>query len=589
MFRKIKIKEMLVIALIVLIPLFSIMAFTNTFNTNFKVNLKTEELKTSGIEYFTNNLWIKNPTFDGVGVPWESRIEGDSRDIIGDIGYGNANYTIIGDSRIKQIDEPLNNTDWDIFENPDLPIMPSNPAFPLLPDITKKGCEVSHVWDEDVNQTHNRPSAQWKRVINMPVDMRDYIITSAHLEAVFNATVTVSPWWNGGIDREGDLGLDDYSTGDYTEFYILLSDIGETFPAVRVAYNHTGNLGRDGTSGTYPDTFMDVVPEDVLISILTSILETDGYNFTITLGIDIYCEDNELGVDIDSWDSLIIRSFNLTFTYEKKINQFTSFSWEQEGNALLGANIQVTDAKLNFTYKIDTPWSVTSTTNSEIRVLINDNLMSETVNLLTANNSFQNAKEGGYDVTSLILKDLNITLSIQVYLADEFGLDQNITISIDDVYFIISYIRITIDIFSEPWVFTALLVLASVITAGVSGYLVAYQRILRYPRPVRKVIKYRRTLNKSKAPEVLIIPQEIAFKIAYNQELSETSNFLKLKSGELREPKVTEKGAFEKPTDKLVEKQIDSEELISQSLEKKEELDELIKDSIGEASKSDKF
>ncbi|MFW9882362.1 MAG: hypothetical protein ACFFG0_55580, partial [Candidatus Thorarchaeota archaeon] len=238
---------------------------------------------------------------------------------------------------------------------------------------------------------------------------------------------------------------------------------------------------------------------------------------------------------------------------------------------------------------IDTPWSVTSTTNSEIRVLINNNLMSERVNLLTANSSFQDAKEGGYDVTSLILKDLNITLSIQVFLADEFGLDQNITISIDDVYFIISYIRITIDIFSEPWVFTALLVLASVITAGVGGYLIAYQRILRYPRPVRKVMKYRRTLNKTKAPEVPIMPPDFAFKKAYNQELSETSNFLKLKSAEVKEPKLNEKGAFEKPTDKLIEKQVDSEELISQSLEKKEELDELIKDSARETSKSDKF
>ena len=36
---------------------------------------------------------------------------------------------------------------------------------------------------------------------------------------------------------------------------------------------------------------------------------------------DIYCEDNEVGADVDRWNSLIIRSFNLTFTYEKKINQ----------------------------------------------------------------------------------------------------------------------------------------------------------------------------------------------------------------------------------------------------------------------------
>ncbi|MFX1419616.1 MAG: hypothetical protein ACFE9N_11910 [Promethearchaeota archaeon] len=584
MFKKIKIRKMLILMILILIPLFSTMIFTNLFISNSKINIKTEELKTSGVEYFRNNLWIENPSFDDLGEPWDLRIEGDSRDVIGDIGHGNANYTIVGDSRIKQIDEPLNNTDWDLFNNPDLPILPSNPAFPLLPNITEKGCEVSHRWDENINQTHNRPSAQWKRTINMPVDMRDYIITEAYLEVIFNATVTVSPT-SGGIERRVTEAVSNrFSTGDYAEFYVLVSDVDETFPAVRIAYNHTGDLGLDGTSGMYTDTPMDIVPENVLKSILTSILETDGFNFTITLGIDIYCEDNIPAVDIDIWDSLIIRSFNLTFSYEKKINQFTSIAWEQEGNALTGANIQVTDARVNFTYKIDTPWSITSTSNSEIRVLMNNNSVSE-INLLEVNNSFQNIE---YEVTSFILKGLNITLSIQVYLADQFGLSQNITISIDDVYLIISYIKITIDIFSEPWISTALLVLASVVTAGVGGYLVAYQRILRYPRPVRKVIKYRRTLNRSKSPEVAIIPQDVAFKKAYNQELTDTSKFLKLKPGGIIAPKLIEKGALEKSTDKVMEKQVDSEELISKSLEKKEELDELVKDTMGETSKTDK-
>ncbi|UCC19334.1 MAG: hypothetical protein JSV62_14715 [Promethearchaeota archaeon] len=579
-----KIRKTLILMIFVLIPLFSAMIFANSFINNAKIDIKTEQLKTSGVEHFSNNLWIENPTFDDLGEPWNLRIEGDTRDVIGDIGHGNANYTIIGDSRIKQIDEPLNNTLWVLYNNPDLPILPSNPAFPLLPNITENGCEVSHRWDENINQTHNRPSAQWKRTIEMPVDMRDYIITEASLEVIFNATVTVSPTV-GGIERRIDEAVSDkFSTGDYAEFYVLVSDVDETFPAVRIAYNHTGDLGLDGTSGTYPDTPMDIVPENVLKSILNSVLETDGFNFTITLGIDIYCEDNLPAVDIDIWDSLIIRSFNLTFSYEKKINQFTSIGWEQEGNALTEDNIQVTDAKLNFTYKIDTLWSLTSTSNSEIRALINNNSVSE-INLLLANNSFQYAE---YDVTSFILKDLNITLSIQVYLADQFGLDQNITISIDDVYLIISYIKVTIDIFSEPWVFTALLVLASVLTAGAGGYLVAYQRILRYPRPVRKVMKYRRTLNKSKAPEVAIMPQDVAFKKAYNQELTESSKFLKLRPGGIKEPISKEKDALEKTTDKVMEKQIDSEELISKSLEKKEELDELVKDSTREALKTDK-
>ncbi|MFX1385858.1 MAG: hypothetical protein ACFE9M_01455 [Promethearchaeota archaeon] len=567
--------------LLFLIPLFSNIIFTNSFINNSIFNIETDNLKTSGIEYHPNNDWIENPSFDGTGEPWISRIEGDSRDVLGNIALGRANYKIIGDSGVKRIDDPLNDTDWILYSNPDLPILPNG-----LKNITERGCEVSHVWDEDVNQTHNRPSVRWKNTIEMPVDMKDYIITSASLEVIFNATVTVDPHgedpsegiFGQGIDREGDVGLDDYSTGDYAEFYVLLSDVEESFPAPPVAYNHTGELGRDFPRiSNYSDTPMDVVPEDVLISILTSILEIDGFNFTITLGIDIYCEDNEWEVDVDSWDSLIIRSFNLTFSYEKKINRFTSLSWEQVGDKIEGTNVQVTNANVSFKYKIDRPWPEIPSPNSEIRILINNNSIPEdAIKLSIANSSFQLAKEGGYDVTSLILKDINITLSIQVYLKDEFGLDQNITVSIDDVYLIISYIEIFPDFFYGPWVFAALLVFAIIATASIGGYLIAYQKVLKYPRPVRKVRKFRRTLNRSKAPAVAIMSQEVAFNLAFNHELAETSKSLKLKSSEIKEPSGTEKGAIEQQKEKNMEKKIDSEELIAKSLEKKEELDKIV-------------
>lgn len=577
--QKKKLEKILILVLIFLIPLFSHMIFTNTLANNSKFNVETENLKDSRVEYHLNNSWIDNPTFDGLGAPWETRIEGDSRDVLGNISLGQANYEILGDGGYKQIDDPLNNTDWDLYRNPDLPILPNQ-----LSDITEDGCVVSHSWDEDVNQTHNRPSAQWKRTITMPVDMRDYIITEAYLAVDFNATVTVSPWWNGGIDREGDTGLDDYSTGDYAEFYVLFSDVDETFPPIRVAYNHTDpDFGRDGTSGIYPDTPMDIVPTNVLKSVISSVLDTDGFNFTITLGIDIYCEDNELGVDIDTWNSLIIRSFNLTFSYEKKIDQLTAISWEQVGNTITGTNVQVTNANLTFNYKIDRLWPELDSPNSEIRILLNNNSHSETIKLSEATTSFQTAKEGGYDVTSLILSNVNVTLSIQVYLADEFGLDQNITISIDDVYLTISYVEIIYEFFQEPWVFAALLVFASIATASIGGYFIAYQRVLKYPRPVRKVMKYRRTLNKSKAPEVAIVPQDIAFNMAYSYALAESSKLLKIKPSEGKKPPIIE---TEKPADKIASEKIESEELIAKSLEKKEELDELVKGAVEKTDKS---
>jgi len=563
-------KILFITSLFLLIPL-CLNVFLSASNfKNLKENAKLGKLQNAAVEY--HNTTFENPTFDGGGAPWSSVIDGDARDVHGYIDQNQANFELIGDARQIEIDDPLNDTDWDLYSNPDLPILPSG-----LKNITKKGCEVSHIWDEDVNQTHNRPSAQWKRTINMPVDMRDYIITSAFLEVEFNATVTVSPT-SGGIERYvSETVSSRFSTGDYAEFYVLLSDVDESFPPIQVAYNHTGDLGRDSPPlGSYSDSPMSTIPENVLIDVLTSVFENDGFNFTITLGIDIYCEDNIPGVDIDTWDSLIIRSFNLTFNYEKKIDQFTTISWEQIGEEITGKNMQITHANLTFKYKADRTWPVSSSPNSELRVLINNNLLLETIKLSTSSTSFRPAKEDGYDVTSLILKDVNISLSIQIFLADEFTLDQNITISIDDVYFTIIYIETSSDIFSEPWFFTALLVFASIITAIIGGYLIAYQQVLKYPKPVRKARKFKRSLKRKNKPQVLIIPREIAFKRSYNKELSETSKLVKTSRIGVKESLI---GISEKPlkqTEKL-EPKMTSDELIDKSIEKKSELDDIVK------------
>ena len=62
--------------------------------------------------------------------------------------------------------------------------------------------------------------------------------------------------------------------------------------------------------------------------------DPDHSNFTITLGIDIYCEDNLGGTEYDTFESLIIKSCNLTFTCVKKIEQFSSLSWNQIGDKI---------------------------------------------------------------------------------------------------------------------------------------------------------------------------------------------------------------------------------------------------------------
>jgi hypothetical protein len=81
--------------------------------------------------------------------------------------------------------------------------------------------------------------------------------------------------------------------------------------------------------------------------------------------------------------------------------------------------------------------------NSEIRILVNNIKILEAIKLIDTNATilFQEAKIGGFDVTSMISKEENFTLDIQLYIADEFIYDQIITVSIDDVFLEISYIE----------------------------------------------------------------------------------------------------------------------------------------------------
>jgi len=252
--RKKIIKILFITSLFLLIPL-CLNVFLSASNfKNLKENTKLGKLQNAAAEY--HNITFENPTFDGVGAPWTSIIEGDAKDVNGYIDQNQANFELIGDTREKKIDDPLNDTDWTAYKNPDLPILPDRY------EINSSGCHVSHLWHENINQTRNRPSVHWKRTITMPVDMRDYIITSAFMEVEFNATVTVSPT-SGGIERYvSETILSRFSTGDYAEFYVLLSDVDESFPPIQVAYNHTGDLGRDSPPlGNYSDSPMTIIPK----------------------------------------------------------------------------------------------------------------------------------------------------------------------------------------------------------------------------------------------------------------------------------------------------------------------------------------
>jgi hypothetical protein len=130
---------------------------------------------------------------------------------------------------------------------------------------------------------------------------------------------------------------------------------------------------------------------------------------------------------------------NLTFYFEKKINAGTFISWNQDGRPISNISkyeVKATKANLKFQYSIDNNWSeYTSSLNSEINVYLNGNPYQLAIKLIDVN------------VSSFEWADINLSppvdsvnLSIEVLIKDNFGLNEIITISIDNVTLDISYI-----------------------------------------------------------------------------------------------------------------------------------------------------
>ena len=202
------------------------------------------------------------------------------------------------------------------------------------------------------------------------------------MNAVVNATVLQDVDCQGDTVHGGSVGNWMGVIYDHIRFYVLISDLGGV-KQYELAYNITHYLGRgDATSSSsnMNDTYLITVPEEVLITYLNSVLESDHSNFTITLGISIFCEDNSDTYDLDTWSMIRIKSFNLTFSYQKRINCNTYMAWNQIGNQLPKINetneiLQVHAAQLYFKYKIDQNWTQDSP-NSEIQILIRELLQS---------------------------------------------------------------------------------------------------------------------------------------------------------------------------------------------------------------------
>ena len=452
--RYLKKKKITIIFLISFIILLNPLIFT--LNSNVFTNLtefpEKNELEipknpTISAQETLTSVWFENPNFQYETDTWYSEIDGDADDINATYSPEHVNFDILGEVRtFNDISGTPQIGDWTEFNH-------SVRSLPLTHEINQYGLNVSHAYDEgngiapnSGDQTATLAGVLWKRNITMPVDMSDYIITSALVSAIVNGSADPD------IETSNDLPIMNggyASLYDHAFFYAEISDLNN-IESHKIAEYQTNDLGtgrvaRDSadysTRVFLNDTFMDPKSESDIIFFLNQIFQLDNYNFTITLGIEIDCEDNYPGFELDYWYSLLIKSINFSFTYEKKIDQFSTASWNQDGDQisdLSNDTIIINEATLNFKYKSDEVWPGSSP-NSEIRAFINNIKISETVKLSNANSSFQLAKIGGFDVTSAIPYNTNINLSIQLYIADEFKLDKKISISIDDIYLNITY------------------------------------------------------------------------------------------------------------------------------------------------------
>jgi len=407
---------------------------------------ETLKIHTQSENHYIEQI-LEDPSFDSHIGCWNCSAEGDYSDVSGSLSDSRADFHILGSQHtFTLIADPPLALNWTEVDNPNFP------DHPDVDEITEEGCRVSHEFDDQT--AVQNPSVHWDRNVTVPVNMLDYIITSASIQAVVNATVDENldryfDYLNGSWARRNPNEIvDTYGVGDYVRFYVLISDL-EKNKVYEIANFQTDEIGSGSPPGTdyLLDTYMLSVPEDVLQFYLSSVLNTDNHNFTVSLGIRLHIEDNVVnGWDLDIFNELIIKSVNLTFTYEKKIDKFTSVSWSQIGIKIEDISrykIEITDANINFKYKIDKDWPSSLSPNSEMRILVNNIKILETIKLIDTNASslFQEAGIGGFDITSMISKEENVSIDIQLYIADEFIYDQIITVSIDDVFLEISYIE----------------------------------------------------------------------------------------------------------------------------------------------------
>ena len=341
-------KKQTSLALIVIIIVISLLF---SFNPRLaSTEFRDESIVQPSATEIQQEQWLDNNYFSTQDA-WSfiKGAQGDNSSVDGGISSNEANLKVLGETKVfNDISGTINSSTslgWEEF---------NNNGF-LLPDssgINSEGCYASHTWAEGPNQF---PSVHWRKNISLSDDMSDYTITSVSLNTLFNASV------NANVDAANDsTSVQYYAIGDFVRFHVQIADI-EYKNSYTVALNKTVYLGQDtGTSVlSISDTLIEAYNDSVLITALNSAFEKDPdhSNFTLTLGIDIYSEDNWQSTDTDTFTLLMIKTCDLSFTYEKKVEKYSSISLNQICNQI-NTTYQIMSAMLNFDYKINQLWPI---------------------------------------------------------------------------------------------------------------------------------------------------------------------------------------------------------------------------------------
>jgi hypothetical protein len=484
--------------------------------------------------------WIQNSDFED-SEGWIPIVDGDGNDLTYSINNGMANYIINGQEiTFSPLSGTPTNTTAPYWYNSTNSRIDAYPTLGF--ELNETGFHASHLWDEHDGSIYNadqKVSVQWEKVINMPHNMADYNITDASLEITVNATVKEEVGYGadatggyGGIDVYGDDEGNGWTIteGDYVKFYAIVANPEENISFTVTTYINK-SLGRNEWTGeNHLDYLFDTVfsPENMydFIFYINQVLKGNNRNFTLILGMEFNCEDN-FNTDIDEFVDVVIKACDFNITYERVIDQFSSVSWEYKGERLIfeGEDIEITNARLNFDYKTNRTIPFNLTSNSEFRCLINGNEHTETIKLYNAETYFREAKSGGFDVTNLVDYDDYVNLSIEVMLADEFGLDNPIVLSIDDPSLVINY-KVYISTESPPFDPVFFGISTGLIAIGIAfgGYFLYYYKVLRFPKQVRTIRKFKKSLDKRGFPDIDVESRERGFMERFKGQLGDISN-----------------------------------------------------------------